>query len=377
MGLAVAALWLGLSLSGILLSGCGSGQSPNGDGAANPSPAARDLHVGLPRPFQLGLSSLPSESTSSSYDKAFALAGDLGELVMIQRQPPWEEFLPGGSLSKSTEETTQREEQLAKDNNLQIFLAIDPTDPADRGELNLPDKLKGKTFADETVRQAFIAYVKYIALNYKPRYLALGTEMNMYYEQQPDDFPYFVSLYSEAYDEVKSISPDTLVFPTFQLEGMENLLSPTRALPEWNLLDEFGSKLDLVALSTYPSFVFDSPESIPTDYFSQIRSHTTKPIAIAGAGYSSGPEREGLNQGTEAQQATFLQRLLTEADNLKMTFVVWLAGRDPTSPAAPPFDLYNHMGLYRADGSTKPAARIWAEQAARPLNEKGAEGEEG
>jgi hypothetical protein len=367
IGLAATALWLGLSLAGTLLTGCGAGQPPDGGNATKTPPAVRDRHIGTPRSFALGLSSQPSEPTSSSYEKAFAFAGQVGELIMIQRAPPWEEFVPGGTLSKSTQEATQREKLLAEENRLDIFLAIDPTDPADRGKLNLPGELQGKTFADETVRQAFIAYVKYMTLNYEPRYLALGVEVNMYFEEQPDDFANFVSLYADAYDAVKSISPETLVFPTFQLEAMENLLSPTGAGPEWDLLDRFGSKMDLVAFSTYPSFVFKDPESIPANYFSQIQSHTTKPIAIAAAGYSSGPERGGLNQGTEAQQATFLGRLLTEADQLNMAFVVWLAGRDPASPASPPFDLYDQMGLLHADGSAKPASQVWSSQAARPL----------
>jgi hypothetical protein len=199
------------------------------------------MDVGLPRPFELGLSSFPSEPTEESYEKAFALAGEVGELILIQRAPPWEEFAAGGTLSKNTQETTQEEVLLAEENNLDIFFGIDPTDSADRGRLqDLPDKLRGKNFADKEVRDALIAYVKYVALNYKPKYLAIGIEMNMYYERQPDDFDNFVSLYFEAYDVVKSLSPDTLVFPTFQLEAMQNLLSADDgALPEWHLLRRF------------------------------------------------------------------------------------------------------------------------------------------
>ncbi|MGD0765853.1 MAG: hypothetical protein ABR978_06055, partial [Dehalococcoidia bacterium] len=263
VGLATTVLWLALSLSGTLMAGCGAGQPTDGKEATNTPPAIRDTKAGLPRSFELGLSSEPSEPTSSSYEKAFALAGQVGELILIQRAPPWEEFLPGGTLSKSTQETTQREKLLAEENRLQIFLAVDPTDPADRGKLNLPGNLQGKNFADDSVRQAFIAYVKYVTLNYEPRYLALGVEINMYFEREPDDFANFVSLYFDAYDAVKSISPDTLVFPTFQLEAMEGLLSATGTAPEWSLLDKFGGKMDLVALSTYPSFVFKSPDAIP------------------------------------------------------------------------------------------------------------------
>jgi hypothetical protein len=152
---------------------------------------------------------------------------------------------------------------------------------------------------------------------------------------------------------------------------MQNLLSPdSESVPEWSLLQRFEPKLDLVAVSTYPSFVFDSPDGIPSDYFSQITAYSSKPIAIASAGYSSSPGRDGLNEGTETNQAAFVSRLLLEADGLDMPFVVWLTGCDPTVPADPPFDLYAQMGLCRSDGSPKPAWQIWAQQAARPLEVK-------
>jgi hypothetical protein len=359
-------------LIAFLLAACGGNGNQDQGAATTPSPAPRYAQKGPPRQSELGLSSFPTEPTEASYKKAFILAGQVGELILIQRAPPWQEFVSGGALSKNTQDTTQEEKRLAEENRLGIFFAVDPTDSADRGRLQgLPESLAGKSFADKEVRDAFIAYVKYVALNYKPQLLALGVEINMYYEQQPDDFENFVSLYFEAYDAVKDISPETLVFPTFQLEAMQNLLSPdSDSAPEWSLLQRFEPKLDLVAVSTYPSFVFDSPDGIPSDYFSQIKSYTSKPIAIASAGYSSGPGRAGLNEGTEANQAAFVRRLLLEADGLDMPFVVWLTGCDPTVPADPPFDLYAHMGLCRPDGSPKPAWQAWAQQAARPLEVK-------
>ena len=372
IGVVRVVAWAVPFLIAFLLAGCDGNGNQDQGAAATPSPAPRDVQKGSPRSFELGLASFPTEPTEASYKKAFTLAGQVGELILIQRAPPWQEFVGGGTLSKNTQETTQEEKRLAEENRLGIFFGVDPTDPADRGRLQaLPEGLAGKSFADKEVRDAFIAYVKYVALNYKPQLLALGIEINMYYEQQPDDFDNFVSLYSEAYDAVKEISPDTLVFPTFQLEAMEGLLSPdSESVPEWSLLQKFEPKLDLVAVSTYPSFVFDSPDSIPSDYFSQIKSYTSKPIAIASAGYSSGPGRNGVNEGTETEQAAFVGRLLLEADSLDMPFVVWLTGCDPAVPADPPFDLYAHTGLRRSDGSPKPAWQVWAQQAARPLEVK-------
>lgn len=351
--------WLLLSL---LLAACGGGGSPSEGDAARP--------LGAARAFRMGFSSLPAELTGQRYQEAFELAGDFGELILIQRAPPWQEFRPGGSISSDTVATTEAEKELAEENGLRLFIAIDPTaGETGRSQLAaLPEDLAGRTFGDPDVRAAFLSYAEYVALNYQPDYLALGVEINMYQQRRPEDFDNFLSLYFEAYDIVKRQSPQTLVFPTFQMEELQGLLPGGEAHPpQWDLLRRFEPKLDLVAISTYPSFVFETPADIPADYYDQLRLHTDRPIAIAEMGYSSGPGRQGMNEGTEAEQRGFLAQILLKAESLDMPFVIWFAASDPAFAAEAPYDLFQHIGLRRADGSAKPSWSLWEQAARRPL----------
>ena len=337
------------------------------------SPTPASTAVGS-RPFEMGLSSLPEHPSKAGYREVFSLAGENGELILIQRAPPWEEFLPGGVISAETVDLTREEKRLAEENDLEIFAAVDPLDPADRARLaSPPEELADAGFGDPRVRSAFIAYAQYLALNLKPRYMALGMEVDLYEAARPDDFDSFVSLYFEAYDAVKDISPETLVFPTFQMEAVQNLLSPPTqpARPEaptrWHLMLHFEPKVDILAVTTYPSFVFAAPDDIPLDYYDQLRRYSDLPVAIAAMGYSSGPGRDGINEGTEEEQEAFLRRVLRDARHLRMAFVVWFASADPPFVQEPPLDLLQHIGLRRADGSAKPAWQVWTQEAARPL----------
>jgi hypothetical protein len=359
-----------LLLAGILVTACQDG------GAVEEVRRQEDGPV--PRPFEMGLSSLPREPSKTGYEEVFGLAGENGEIILIQRAPPWEEFRPGGVISAETVDLTREEERLAEENGLEVVVAIDPLDPADRGRLaSLPEDMTDAGFGDERVRSAFIAYAQYLALNLRPRYMALGMEVDLYEAARPDDFDDFVSLYFEAYDAVKDISPETLVFPTFQLEAIENLLSTTdqRARPggptRWHLALRFEPKVDVLAVTTYPSFVFATPEEIPSDYYDQVRRRSKAPIAIAAMGYSSGEGRDGINEGTEQEQEAFLRRVFQDAQRLNMAFAVWFASADPAFVQEQPLDLLQHIGLRRADGSPKPAWDVWAEEAERPLSAAG------
>jgi hypothetical protein len=339
------------------------------DGGSGVKPAPTLRPQGAPRTFAMGISSVPPELTTASYEETFALAGQMGDVVLIQRTPPWEELI-SGQISEDTARATQREKELAQEHGLDIFVAIDPTDPVTGRDqlLGLPPELASAGFGDETVRNAFIAYAQYVAENYRPRYLALGVEINGYQHEHPEDFERFVTLYHEAYRAVKELSPESLVFPTFQFEELQGLLPLDNPFPpQWFLINRFEPQLDLLAVSSFPSLVFASPDDIPADYYGRIQTFTEQPIAISGVGYSSGTERAASERSAEEDQETFLQRTLDSAQQLRVPLLIWFIGQDPAFTSEAPYDKLAHVGLRRQDGSPKAAWDVWLDAARRPL----------
>ncbi len=371
----VAAL-LALALLGAgAAAGCGGadgGDATPASGPGGPGPTIeRPEQSGEPRSLLLGFSSLPPELTSAAYVQAFATAAQYADLLLIQRTPPWAEFLPGGNISQETAETTRLETALLKQyDHLRLYYAIDPTDGAvQRSRLaNLPPSVDIQAgFNDPDVRAAFVAYAAYVAKNYRPAYLALGVEINMTYERAPEQFEAFVSLYEEAYAVVKGNSPATKVFPTWQLEDLQGLFGTVHP-PRWELLERFRGKMDVLAISTYPYLgEVRSVAEIPADYYRQLRTRWDGEILIAETGYPSAPVEGREAVGTEAEQRAYLERVLTEAETLGFAGVVWFAALDPAFASTGPASAFRDIGLRKADGSNKQAWALWEEWARRPL----------
>lgn len=152
---------------GLLATACG-GDGGGNDGGGTPARASgpgpevvRPGPEGDPRTVRLGLSSLPPELTSDAYIQAFATAAQYADTVLIQRNPPWSDFLPGGQISGETADATRLETELLKQyGNLQLIYAIDPTDGVvQRSRLaNLPPEADAqKGFLDPAIRNAFVA----------------------------------------------------------------------------------------------------------------------------------------------------------------------------------------------------------------------------
>jgi hypothetical protein len=313
------------------------------------------------------------DNTPEAYINAFATAAQYGDVVLIQRNPPWQDFLPGHSVSQDTDNTTRLETSLLKQySNLKLFYAIDPTDSlVQRSRIaNLPPGVDPQAgFNDPGLRQAFLAYTTYVLKNYHPAYLALGVEINMLYERSPQQFNAFVSLYKEAYKAAKATSPHTKVFPTFQLEDLEGTLSTVHP-PHWEVLDAFHGSMDALAVTTYPYLAgIQSAGAIAPNYYSQLKAHFKGEILIAETAYPSAPVEGETVVGTEEDQQAFLTRILGDAQKDGFSMVIWFAARDPSFASQGASAVFRDVGLQQSDGSNKRAWSTWEQWVRRPLRQ--------
>lgn len=247
---------------------------------------------------------------------------------------------------------------------------------------------------DETTKTEYKNSAVIFAEKYKPKYIALGIEVNTLYTSSPSnshsDFKDFTNLYNEIYDKIKASSPNTKVFTIFQLEKMKGLNGGlfggenNEEKAQWFLLKEF--KTDIIAFTTYPGLIYKNPSEMPENYYSSIETNIEAnlpenykqiPLAFTEIGWHSDTTITGW-ESSEEEQAEFIKRFFemtkalnkdfnketnkeAEKEKSKETvsnieFFIWSFMYDQNT--IQPFD---SMGLIDKDGNVKLAWEEWRE----------------
>lgn len=315
-----------------------SGAKPNGAGPASGGSSTSSAQPQAPGPAR-GFAFSPATYDSNGISDFFSKAGQAAGLV--EWAGDWNEIgSPGAPATLA---------QLASQNGLKYMVVVQFFTQS-TGQLLRP--------LNSTNEQHYLSIAASFAKEYKPAYFGVGIEVNVLYEKNATAFQEFVSLFSRAYDDIKSASPTTMVFTVFQLEKMNGLdgglyggtNAPNNA--EWQLLAQFPMD-DVAAFTTYPSLVYHDPADIPLDYYQAIASHTNSTVGFTEVGWHTGYLAGGWGSN-ESEQAGFVARFFALTQGLDRAFVVWSFLYDQTV-AAP----FSSMGLFYVNGTAKQAWQTW------------------
>lgn len=306
--------------------------------------------------------------TEDALIRAIATTGQTVECFVIRQKIDWEAFRPGGNADPDLTNSITQLVGAARDNDFNtVLIELDPI--VDRHNIGpLPPAIADHDFSSPDVREALRSMAIVVAEREQPDYMSLAVEVNGYFESNPEDFANFVSLHKEIYDEIKVVSPDTLVLASFNLEALQGLLAGVNEYsdhgPQWFLIDRFAPKADGVAFSTLPFPVFYEPSQIPDDYLSRIQEHTDLPIVISEFGWHS----YEFSQSSETRQKEYLARMIRVADQTaNLRVLAWTIIYDAAAGSVfDSFPDFRYLGLLTWDGQPKKGYELWQALAERP-----------
>lgn len=226
------------------------------------------------------------------------------------------------------------------------------------------------SWTNQETRDEFLALVTDYADTFSPRYLFLGNEINAWFFTDQAGWPDWLSMLGECYDAIKEVSPDTIVFTTFQLERLKGLGAATAGWtdpPHWNLVDDVVAtgKVDAIGFTSYPYFEYATPQAIPADYYDEISMHWTGPVIFTEIAWPA--SANAPFPGDATGQDDFVDLFFGLTESLPIEYANWLFLHDFDGQAGTPG--FIDVGLRNNDGSVvRPADVSW--QAAVGLRER-------
>jgi hypothetical protein len=335
------------------------------------------------RAFRMGFTGFPHDFTLEAVSEARQFLRENGDLIAHHIEGlPWAEALKNLPFSKALLDEWEGKKAATPPRG-KVYLAISPgrgdLKVAEKG-LPLPAELKGKSYEDQLVQQAFLNYCRRAIEFFKPDYLAIGIEVNEIYQAGADKWRAYTNLHQYIYQELKREHPTLPIFASFTLHGMLNLRGKARD----GMLGAFQEIMpcnDFVAVSFYPFIAGGS-----TNYSEALAWMTAnfdrykKPYAVAETGEAAErlvfPKSGQVIGGTAEKQAAYYQALLALAQARQFKFVVSFIHRDydalweKIQGNSPEFFMaWRDCGLVDEKGNQRPAYAIWKRYFGLPLVE--------
>jgi hypothetical protein len=293
----------------------------------------------------------------------------VSEIAIVQQAPPWGPLLAGAPMDSLVTDVAALTDFIGS-RGLQVIFLVDPLDGLDRRQEDPGLTELGRSILEPEIREMHEEWVRRVAARIRPSYFGLASEINTLAALgDPALNAEITDLVNTLAPEIRSISPGTQIFVSFQADQANGRLGQTGGVDHFALIDDYD--IDALGLSSYPVFAFDDPSQIPDDYFAPFDAATDLPLLFVEGGWSS--EDVPWSTGNPAQQVAFFQRYeqLLDAVDARVWVMLTFADFDVESfglDAGRTLGLSNFasMGIVDSDLRRKPAYAEWARIFARP-----------
>jgi hypothetical protein len=332
------------------------------------------------RTYVMGFTAFPHANLDSAVLDAWDAIAVSGDLAVIHEDGgiPWQEALDGTPYDASYAWWLDYVQSLIPVGHA-VYLAVTPISSSRDGlalyrgvgsDEPLPPPWNTYTFNEPDVMTAFANHCLNMIDIYDPDYFAFAIEANMLADLSPGEWQPFLTLLDHVHAAIRDVHPFLPIFATIQADYYHNDVGG-QTVPVADLL--FYS--DIVAVSSHASSRFDGdPDAIPADYFTALADLSPgKPFAIAETTWPAEPVDDPYPvyiPATEATQQDYVERLLTDCDELSAAFICWFLVRDFDDfwesdlqyyPSASIVRYWKDCGLYDGDGVERPALTSWME----------------
>jgi len=294
----------------------------------------------------------------------------VSDVTILHQEPPWEALLAGAPMDSLLDDVGDLADFL-RVKGLDIVFLVDPLDGLNR--LLEPPALvaAGRSILEPQIRGMHEDWVRAVTTRIRPEWMGLASEINTTAELgNPALYAELVDMVNTLAPQVRTLSPETQVFVSFQVDQANGFTPGGTAIDHFALIDDFD--IDALGLSSYPVFVFDSPADVPDNYFATFDAATDLPLIFVEGGWGS--SAVPASNSTPQEQVEWFERFEGLLDGVGAELWVMLTFTDleiPTLGLPPERALslsnFASMGILDTNLARKPAYDTWQRIFERPL----------
>lgn len=341
------------------LNGCGGG----GSSSSTPPPAPT-------RTWSMGFSPLPPRPDVAILLQGIDLWSMRSEIAAIHEQLPWTDLLSGMSADAILDRDKTQLIAILRGKGLKLYFMEDLTDGLSRGEEAPELRALGRSITEPAVQQVYRDYALAVERKYHPEYLGLAAETNLIRAAAPAPlYAAVVQAANAAAADLRAAGRTAAIMISVQVETAWGGFTGGGFAGVDQDFTDFPFT-EVLGLSSYPYFVYPTPEDIPSNYYTRVVSGRTLPVMVVEGGWTSASV--GSIVSSPDIQARYITRHALLLDSVRAVAVIQLQYADldlSTFPQPQPANLplFADIGLTDSDFNAKPALAAWDALHARRL----------
>ncbi len=336
------------------------------------SPSGPQANPSLPaRTFRMGFSANPPQPTNESALATINAWTPHADAAIMHVSVPYKALLSGTTAATYVNTIDLPLANLYRSRGFPLTITVDVTDGLNRAA-EAPDLVAlHRSITDTAVQTVYRQYVQALVSAIRPDYLGLAAETNLIRLQiSPAVYAALVQMANAAVADVRSLGgKQPHLYASIQADVAWGPPPGAYQGAETDFHDfPFN---EVLALSSYPYFVYSDAAQIPLDYYTRIANGRAIPIMVVEGGWTSAAV--GSVQSSTAKQAAYLRRQEKLLDSAKAIAVFELNFSDIDLSAYQPLPngstlpLFASLGFVNAGLVPKPALATHDSILSRPL----------
>ncbi|HEY5745996.1 MAG TPA: hypothetical protein VIU12_07955 [Chryseolinea sp.] len=328
------------------------------------------------RTYRMGFqNSAPRFDDFDMFVQSLNMWGTRADAAMITTEVPWKEIFSGTDIVDYVVDN-YGVVNYYRAKNFKLWVYIDPQNGLDRTADALALVAEGKSIADPDVQNVYRRFVFVMDSVLVPDHLGLALETNLIRSAAPAAIYNGVKQAANlAAQDILAVKPNANVSVSVQADHAWGRLAGggyqgvAQDFADFPFMKELG-------ISSYPYFGFDTPEEIPSDYYSRLVDGKDISVFISEGGWTSASvttDTRTFTSSPELQQR-YIERQAQLLSAVKAIGYFQLTFTDIDVDQLPddvPANIayFAYLGLVDKLFQPKPALDAWDKIFKRPLTE--------